>query len=362
MTYTQTSLPGSQIQFTVSVPKSTIEQHYKSAVSAAVKGFSMDGFRPGHAPEAIVIQKVGTLRLWTDALDQALPDIYLTIITETKVSPIGKPAILVTKIADQSDAELTITTAVLPAITLPDYKSIAKTVYSKKTDTAVSKEELEAKILELRRMRYQSEQPEGAEQKPLTEIAESELPELTDEYATGFGAGIETVAGLREKLEKTMHHDKIHHVEDTLRANMMTEMVKASSVELPSVLIEFEIDKMLSQFEHDMTMSGVTLSQYLEYSNKTMEDMRKELVTPANERALTQMLLDKISIAESIEPNKEAVEAEMAKMNAHYVNTPDYNPESAKSYIEQILGNQAVFAWLESYAGFTSHDHEAMSK
>ncbi len=365
MTYTQTSLPKSQIQFTVTVPADTIRSHYQQSVKDAVANFAMDGFRTGHVPEAMVIQKIGTLRLWTDALEHALSEIYIQIISETKVNAIGKPEIAITKIADQSDAELTITTAVLPTITLPDYKKVAKSSYSEKIDNEISAAELDAKILEIRRLRHQSEsvKPDTDTESPTdaTETPESELPELTDEYASGFGAGISSVIELRDKLRHTMHHDKIHKNEDYLRAKLMTELVKATPVELPEVIVQFEIDKMISQFEHDMTMSGVTLEQYLEYANKTIADMRAELVEPATERALTQMILDHIAEAESIKPDTVAVQSEMDKMNAHYANTPDYNQATAQSYVEQILGNQAVFSWLESAAGYTAHDHDAMS-
>ena len=364
MQYTQTILPQSQVKFTIKIPAETIRTHYKAALKEAIAGFSQPGFRPGHAPEATVLQKVGTINIWTDALNSAIPDVYISILTETKINAIGKPHVLITKIADESDAEIEITTAILPNITLPEYKKIATSVYAEKRDATVSDTEIDAKILELRKLRYQSEidaDHKNTDEEP-KEVQESDLPELTDEYAIGFGGNINSVSELREKLTQKMHHDKIHQNEDYLRSKLMTELVTAVGVELPQILVDFEIDKMISQFEHDMTMSGVTLQQYLDYSKKSFADMRTELTKPATERALTQMILDKIADVESITPNAAKIETALATMNEQYSNTPDYNPESARSYIEQILGNQAVFAWLEAFAGYAAHDHEAMSQ
>jgi FKBP-type peptidyl-prolyl cis-trans isomerase (trigger factor) len=117
---------------------------------------------------------------------------------------------------------------------------------------------------------------------------------------------------------------------------------------------------MLSQFQHDMSMSGVTLEQYLEHSKKTVEEMRSELYQPAHTRAVTQMILDRIAEKENISADTARLDQEMAAMAERYASAPGYDAESARNYIEQILTNQAVFNWFESKSGFMSHDHDAL--
>jgi trigger factor len=56
----------------------------------------------------------------------ALRDAYVKAIDEEKLSPITEPKVTITKLAKGNPLEMTITVALMPEVTLPAYKKVAK--------------------------------------------------------------------------------------------------------------------------------------------------------------------------------------------------------------------------------------------
>ena len=53
-------------------------------------------------------------------------------------------------------------------------------------------------------------------------------------------------------------------------------MCKDVKVDIPSGMIEMEIDNMIKDIEQRLSYQGLKLEQYLQMMGKTMEDIRKE--------------------------------------------------------------------------------------
>jgi len=118
---------------------------FESFRSEAVKEMSeeikIDGFRPGNAPEKVLIEKVGESAVLETMAEIALQKEYQKILEENKIFAIGHPQISITKIAKNNPLGFKIKTAVMPEIQLPDYKNIASKIEKAKEDKLGSEEE-----------------------------------------------------------------------------------------------------------------------------------------------------------------------------------------------------------------------------
>ena len=85
----------------------------------------VDGFRPGMAPMDLIEQKVGLGRILERAADLAVKKTYVRIILDNKIEAIGHPEIQITKLAKDNPFEFKVKVAVMPEITLGDYRAIA---------------------------------------------------------------------------------------------------------------------------------------------------------------------------------------------------------------------------------------------
>ena len=58
--------------------------------------------------------------------------------------------------------------------------------------------------------------------------------------------------------------------------NIIEKIIDDSIIEVPEILIEVELDKILYRMESDITQMGLKFEDYLKHLNKTLADLRKE--------------------------------------------------------------------------------------
>jgi FKBP-type peptidyl-prolyl cis-trans isomerase (trigger factor) len=314
--------------------------------------------------------------------EMAISDIYPKIlsgeITENKIDPvrgregsqrssasngidaISRPEISITKLARKNPLGFKIKTATMPEMKLPDYKQIAKKIISETTDaeknTEVTEKEVEDTITDIRKSRapkihmadkaeehIHKEGEEHDNEKEKEEIKQ-ELPEFNDEFVQALGP-FKNVVDFKEKLKENIKLEKVNQAKEKTRLKIVEKIIDDLKVEMPEVLIEVELDKILYRMESDITQMGLKFEDYLKHLNKTVPDLRKEFRIDAEKKAKLGLILNKIAEIEKIEADKEQVANEVAKILEHY---KDADPERATLHAENVLTNEKVFQFLEN--------------
>ena len=178
-----------------------------------------------------------------------------------------------------------------------------------------------------------------------TENVETEITaELTDEYVKTLGE-FSDVADFKAKLAENMRKEKEGRNREKKRIEASDKIIEGSTIPLPRLLIESELDKMTGGFKEDLARMQWTLENYLKQIQKTEADLRKEWEPDAIKRAKLQLILSKIAEEEKIEANPLMVEQELEHLMEHL---KDVHPERARLYIQTMLRNEEVFKFLEA--------------
>lgn len=348
-------LEKSEVEITGILEAKEFEKYEGKALERIGERLELPGFRKGKAPVAVIKESVAEMELLEEMAESALQDNYMKILEENKIDAIGRPQIMITKIAKGSDLEFKIVTAVLPELKLPDYKKIAKTETSKeenKKEITVEDVELEKVIKDLRKMRAEQARPPHVHSEGETEeehaaahaeIPESEYPAFDDEFAKSFGK-FSTAEELKEKIKSNLKIEKETEYKDKIRLAIVEEIVKQTNGEIPEILIQSETDKIMYRLQADIENSGFKFEDYLKQINKTEEDLRKEWRVEAEKRAKLQMIIHTISEKENLKPTTEEIEKDVAQITEMY---KDSDPVRARAYVEQMLENEKVFTFLE---------------
>ncbi len=342
-------LDNSEVEITGEISVEDFEKERAEAMKVLSANMTVPGFRKGHVPEATLIERIGEDTIMQEMADRALRKAYPAIMEEHKVDAIGHPEVTITKIAAKNPLGFKIKLAVMPTVELTGYKEIAKKVMEKKEDVAVSDKEVEDTILQIRKMRAQKppvaeDAAKEGEVKEEKEVKEEELPEFNDEFVQGLGGDLKTVAEFKEKLKENIAHEKEMKMSEQRRVEMLDEIIKGATITLPPIVVAGELDRMVAQFKDRIAQSGGAFDEYLKHVKKTEEDMRKEWRPDAEKKAKIQLILNNIAVAEKITADKEKLEAEVAKILEEY---KDADPARARVYVETVLTNEAVFAFLE---------------
>ena len=351
MNITIKKLEKSEVEIVGNLEWAEFEKYEGKALVAISERLELPGFRKGKAPSNIVRENASEMMILEEMAERALYDAYPKIIEDHKIDAIGRPQIAITKIAKGSDLEFKIVTAVLPEMTLPDYKKMAHDTKVKNpvVEINVDEAEVEKTILDLRKMRAEQARPkheheDSEESHDHPEITEAEYPEFNDDFAKSFG-DFANADAFKDKIRSNMKIEKETIEKDKLRMNIVEELLEETKGEIPEVLIESETDKILYKLQADITNMGFKFEDYLAQISKTEAELRTEWRTDAEKRAKLQMIVHTILKNESLNPSEEEIEKEVQNILTMY---KDADPVRARAYIENMLENEKVFQFLEN--------------
>lgn len=124
MPSTVEQLSPSRAKITVEVPFADLKPHLDKAYKEIAQQVQIPGFRPGHVPAAIIDQRFGPGVALEQALNEALPDLYSSAVTEHELVPLTQPEIEVTKLELGETVEFTAELDVRPDFMIPAFDAI----------------------------------------------------------------------------------------------------------------------------------------------------------------------------------------------------------------------------------------------
>jgi trigger factor len=122
-------LSPTRVRINVEVPFDELKPDFDRAYKKIAQQVKIPGFRPGKAPARILEARLGRGVVLDEVVNGAIPAKYSEAVTASEdVTPIGRPDIEVTEIADGDKLAFTAEVDVRPEITLPDLESLSVSV------------------------------------------------------------------------------------------------------------------------------------------------------------------------------------------------------------------------------------------
>jgi len=331
-------LDNSEIEITVELPETDFMAYWPKAIKTLTPEVKIDGFRPGKAPEKIVIDHVGEDKILVEMADLAIRDLYSQIIKEHKLDPIGQPTVSLTKLAKNNPLGFTLKTAVMPTITLPDYKKIAKTIIDKDT-TKIEVTDLEVDQVIKEIQKEKAEKPKQPDEKLV-------LPELTDDWVKTFG-DFKSVTDFKAKIKENLLAEKKHKATEKRHLEIMAEIGKQANLDLPPILIEQEKHRMLAELQNQIEQMGLKFDDYLKHLKKTEEELKTGFTSDAQKRVEFGLLIQTIAEQEKLYPEAKEIEAEVQVVKNKLPDGDKVEPERIKAYVKNVLTTNKVLNFLD---------------
>lgn len=170
----------------------------------------------------------------------------------------------------------------------------------------------------------------------LHEIKKKELPKIDDEFAKDVSE-FETLAELKNSIKERMQKAN----EEKAKYEMEDAALKAVSdnveIDIPSGMIDAEIDNMMKDIEQRLQYQGLTLAQYFTLSGKTEAQVREEMKEQAEKAVKSRLVIEAIIKAEDIKPEEKEVEEKLKEMAKNYGKTEE--EMSKNEYIKEYIEN-----------------------
>lgn len=187
----------------------------------------------------------------------------------------------------------------------------------------------------------------------IKEVAKVKLPELTDDFAKEISNGkYNNLVDMKTGIAENLKEEEIAKQEQRLEITLLEEAVKLCEFEeLPTILIDEEIHRMIHELEDSVTMKGLNFDDYLKSINKTVNELEEGMKPQAELRVKTSILAREIYQQQEFEVTADEIEKEISEIANHYPNNPDVlkqlNSETYKDYLKNSLGNKKVIKYLK---------------
>jgi len=327
------------IEFQAEVPVELLEEYSLAALAELAEDFALPGFRKGKVPHDKVREHIGEMELLEDATNEALREAMQQIAEDENLNVVGRPQVVITKIAPKNPLEFKIRYALFPDITLPDYKKIGKTIFERKDPTDVTEKEVDEAIDRIQKIiapvANAGLTPEAVKDTP--------LPPFTDETVKQFG-NFATVADFRLELKKNLEQEKTLHMKDGRREETIKEIVKHAKVKVPQLLVDQELFEFLADRDEQLKTAGLSLDEYLKQMGKTAEQLEKDERTLIEDDLRMSLVVQEVRKNEALTADDRDVHLLITQLKLRY---PDRTEQELHRTAEAMIIQNKLFAILE---------------
>jgi trigger factor len=186
----------------------------------------------------------------------------------------------------------------------------------------------------------------------LKEIKAKELPELDDAFVQEISS-FQTVAELREHLQKRLEQDALRQSEENLETALLNAILETTEVDLPETLIEQETTQLLAQSLQALRQEGIKPGELRKFLSKlppeTLNQLKERHRPEAINRLRRTLALSAIVRQEQIAVGSTELDVEVEEVMAAYAQQGQkLDRERVRQAVYESLLTNKVMAWLKS--------------
>jgi FKBP-type peptidyl-prolyl cis-trans isomerase (trigger factor) len=267
-------LSDGTIELTITIPWKKVTEEYQKSLTKLAKNTAIKGFRKGKAPIKKVEENLGKSAIYEEVLKTLIPFVYIEALKKHNLKPIINPQITVISLQENKDWQIKATTCEIPKVDLGDYQeAVRKTLASEKIWT------------------------------PAKDKTKPPLDQKDESVRL-------------EKIFKTL--------------------LTTANVQIPEILIQDEVNRMLSRLIDQTGKLGLTVEQYLASIGKTSEQIRGEYYQQAEESLKLELILATIADEQKIEISEDEVQ-KLIQAVPDEETKKSLDTQTQKAYIRQLL-------------------------
>ena len=216
---------------------------------------------------------------------------------------------------------------------------------------------------------YQAEELKGKDAEfdvEILDIKTKEFPEVDDEFASEVSE-FETLEELKASIREGLEEDANNRAKSELNNNLIKALAEKAEIDVPEVMVETSIDRLVRDFEQRIQQQGISKEMYLQMTGQEESAIREMFRDNAKNVVKNDLLIEAIVAKEGIEATEEEVVAKAEEIVKMYGEQQDELKEmlltSNRRDLEMEVTTNKVFDLLLESAKVTekeisvSHDH-----
>lgn len=144
-------------------------------------------------------------------------------------------------------------------------------------------------------------------------IKRREINPLDDEFAKDVSE-FETLEELKSDIKNKLEESAKNEGESYIREQAIAKAVEGCTVDIPGAMIENKAQSMIEDLGQRLQMQGLSLEQYLQYTNSDVEKLKEQYLPQAEQSVKTDLVLEAIANKEEIKATEDDVDKEIEKI------------------------------------------------
>ena len=181
----------------------------------------------------------------------------------------------------------------------------------------------------------------------LHEIKKKELPKIDDEFAKDVSE-FDTISELKNSIKEKLDTENADRAKYETEEEAIKVVCDNTKLDIPSGMVELEIDNMMKDMETRLSYQDLTLNQYFQMMNRTEAEVRESFKDQAEKSIKSRLVLEAIVKAENFEVTSEEVGEKIKEMASQYGRKEEElaENEQLKEYIENNLKTQKAIEFI----------------
>ncbi len=151
------------------------------------------------------------------------------------------------------------------------------------------------------------------------EVKEVKVPELDKDFFEDLGMeGVDTKEKLEAKISESILTNKESELENKYIDELLEAAAKDTEVDIPEVMINDELERMISQYDSHLRSQGINLEQFYKFTNSDEEALKSQMRPEAARRVKHRLMLEEIAKQEKIEISDEEANKEAERLAENY--------------------------------------------
>lgn len=186
------------------------------------------------------------------------------------------------------------------------------------------------------------------------EIKTKELPKIDDEFAKDVSE-FDTLKELKADIKAKKEEQNQTRAKNELQEAAVKAVADVTQIDIPSGMIETEIEHMVQDMDNRLAYQGMKLEQYLSMIGKSMEDYKKECEEPATESVKMRLVLEAIGKEAKIEVTDKEIEEKIKELATAYGRKEEElkGNEELKENIEASIKSEKSIEYIIEHAKVT---------
>ncbi|MDE6663278.1 MAG: trigger factor [Lachnospiraceae bacterium] len=149
------------------------------------------------------------------------------------------------------------------------------------------------------------------------EIKEKELPDVDDEFASEVSE-FDTLAEYKESIKKDLEEKKAKEAKEAKEEAVIDAIIEDAEMDIPDAMIETQQKQMVDEFAQRISMQGLSMEQYLQFTGTNYNQMIEQVKPQAEKRIKSRLVLEAVAAAENLEVTDEEYDKEIEVMAEAY--------------------------------------------